>query len=470
MPQIEGAPKALNELLERVSSKCEVDGGSKESCARIAFKAAENAGWSKNAEGDWTKMAESHIGKSMTIDNLEIFQAGTFKKGTNREITFSVDDLHTIVSNFDLLSKGDKDGKVLNPPLVIGHEQPGQDGNFQDSTGFGASGWIKSLKVVGDKLVAGVKEIPEKLAQIINSKGFKKVSAELFTNFDGLGPTLRRVAVLGGEIPEVKTLEDIPMAHFAQTEDGDVYTFTTEIGGVIVSEKNPIKKVMEFQDEATQEEIKRVVDQVVEEKVEEEVKEKIPSAPDFEALNARFATLEERVTKLEGKTPQEPTTPTPTETPTENMSESKKIISDLQSKVKDLTASDEKSHKTEIETFTEKLIDEGKIIPAQRKAVVDQLEAADRTPVATFAEKGKKRSQYDSLKSMLATNSVAIDFNETAKNKKKRTAGGKVDMFSDASEDSQDDLDAINQIEKDENITNKEAMDIFYRGKTVQPV
>ena len=56
MPKIQGAPKELNDLLEKVFSECMLEKRDDVRCSKISFGAAENAGWKKNNDtGEWEK-------------------------------------------------------------------------------------------------------------------------------------------------------------------------------------------------------------------------------------------------------------------------------------------------------------------------------------------------------------------------------------------------------------------------------
>lgn len=55
MPQVQGAPSELNNLLETVYQNCISDGGSEQSCSKIAWDAAKNAGWEKDENDKWVK-------------------------------------------------------------------------------------------------------------------------------------------------------------------------------------------------------------------------------------------------------------------------------------------------------------------------------------------------------------------------------------------------------------------------------
>ena len=103
------------------------------------------------------------------------------------------------------------DDAKLRVPLVIGHEE---DQELLERTDIPAAGWVDSVKRDGNKLVASVKGVPKVAKEALARKAFRTVSSEIYRDFpdgDGKksGAVLRRVALLGGEIPKVKTLEDI---------------------------------------------------------------------------------------------------------------------------------------------------------------------------------------------------------------------------------------------------------------------
>jgi len=63
MPKIEGGPAALNTLLEEVYSSCMKTKKNETRCSKIAWGAAEAAGWKKNKKGEWKKKSEIEMKK-----------------------------------------------------------------------------------------------------------------------------------------------------------------------------------------------------------------------------------------------------------------------------------------------------------------------------------------------------------------------------------------------------------------------
>jgi hypothetical protein len=153
-----------------------------------------------------------------------------FATGTARGQTWTEQDLDDIVRNQTLY--GDK----VKPAVVIGHEeqQPltaGMPSTVTQNTGEPAFGRVVAARKVYEtvdgrrqaQLDLDLDDVPDWLAALIRGKAYSRVSVELYDDPpDGLagakGPILRRVAFLGGEIPQVKTLADLPMPMFQYSE------------------------------------------------------------------------------------------------------------------------------------------------------------------------------------------------------------------------------------------------------------
>jgi hypothetical protein len=143
--------------------------------------------------------------------------AEVFKAGVHRGETYTVADLSAMVKNF-AAGRG-----VVDVPLVVGHEEQ----QPLDNTGWPAFGWVTRLYRRGDTLFADFERIPKSIAKVINARGYRKVSAEVYDEPpEGAPPgcrgrMLRRVALLGGELPQIKTLADLPYAEYAEGERPD---------------------------------------------------------------------------------------------------------------------------------------------------------------------------------------------------------------------------------------------------------
>lgn len=140
------------------------------------------------------------------LNDIEIFEAGTYRGKTYTEA-----DLDKMVANFE------KHKEAIKPVAVIGHSE---DQKLLEDSGIPAAGWMTSLKKVGTKLVSSFKDVPKVIAELVKRKAYKRISSEIYNDYNGDGFTVRRVALLGGEIPEVKTLQDA-LALYADSPKGD---------------------------------------------------------------------------------------------------------------------------------------------------------------------------------------------------------------------------------------------------------
>lgn len=140
----------------------------------------------------------------------ELTDVQIFATGTHHGRTFTKTDLEVIAKNFAEF------GKKIQPPLVLGHDE---DQKILQNSGLPALGWLKDLRVVdrngsGAVLVGNFQDVPEVARKVITERRYKRISAELYDDFKGddgkgRGLTLRRVALLGADVPEVKTLADV---------------------------------------------------------------------------------------------------------------------------------------------------------------------------------------------------------------------------------------------------------------------
>jgi len=155
--------------------------------------------------------------ETVDINNVEILAVGTWR-GTPETKTYTKKDLDEVVKSFKELTGN----KQLNyePPVKLGHDA-GQ--KLLQKDGYPAAGWIESLKRVGDKLVANIRDVPRKIGDIVKAGGYKKVSSEVYHDYEMGGKVyplvLKAVSFLGGDIPAVKTLQDIIAQYGDNQED-----------------------------------------------------------------------------------------------------------------------------------------------------------------------------------------------------------------------------------------------------------
>lgn len=145
--------------------------------------------------------------KQYVMEAVEVFEIGTHKGDV-----YTGRDLNTIVRNFRRFYFCDP-RPLLVPPAVIGHEE---DQKVLARTDIPAGGWVKNCWVQNTKLFLNIGNIPALVMKWIVAGLIKTVSAEIYLDSGeagltaGFGPTLRRVALIGGDIPQVKSLGVLP--------------------------------------------------------------------------------------------------------------------------------------------------------------------------------------------------------------------------------------------------------------------
>ena len=139
------------------------------------------------------------------ISDVEIFRTGIWKGDR-----YTVADLDDMVDAFPLVG--------FRPPIKLGH---------LEKSGSPAFGWIRSIKRVGDVLLADFMDLSPQLLKMIKARAFDTVSAEIFWDVTRDGVKFRRVlkavALLGAETPAVSGLA--PLRTVVNTEISQLEAF-----------------------------------------------------------------------------------------------------------------------------------------------------------------------------------------------------------------------------------------------------
>lgn len=125
------------------------------------------------------------------VKGLEVFRAGDYgEKGT-----FSAADIAAMAANYD--------ASTHEAPLTVDHTEHGP-----------AYGWVQTVRAEGDTLVADIVRIPEDFAETMKRGAWRKRSAEIYTELEGVGgPYLKAVTLLGAAAPHVKGMTDWQFKH-----------------------------------------------------------------------------------------------------------------------------------------------------------------------------------------------------------------------------------------------------------------
>lgn len=199
-----------------------------------------------------TAICSSMFGKGDKKDISE-FPVEVMSTGVWNGHKFTLDDLVEISSNFQRL----KD--VIKPPVKLGHTP--------DKPGAPAYGWVTNLKVVGNKLMAILSDLPEMLLKAIRAKRYRRVSSEIFFEYKyggkDYGKVFSGLALLGAETPAVKDLKDL-QAYLTQNSDigtfekieafdspSDFESFNLDKENIDMEPKKLEEELRKFQDQLT---------------------------------------------------------------------------------------------------------------------------------------------------------------------------------------------------------------------------
>jgi len=318
---------------------------------------------------------------------FEIFKAGeqTDSKGNVRNWTKA--DLDNMVAKYDPQNH--------EAPIVIGHPKDNSP----------AYGWIESVKRVGDKLLAFPKQVVPEFAEMVNNGMFKKRSISLYP--DG---TIRHVGFLGAVPPAVKGLADVQFSEGDNVviEFSENYRINT-IGSLFQNIRDWF--ISKFGLE--------VADQVVGQYDIDNLKQFIPDDP---IVAPAFSDNINEEDEMELKEENEKLKRENEKLKKENSDFAESIAAkeEENAKLKTDIAAKEKADRTkDYENFCEGLIKEGKLLPANKPGVLQQLEAAHLSGLSLeFSENGetKKISAVDKYKAMLSESPKIIDYGEVATN------------------------------------------------------
>ena len=151
------------------------------------------------------------------MDTWDLPGVPVFQAGIRRGKQWTEADIDQMAANYSLLADR------LSPPIVIGHGDEVDLGTAAPKLGEVVNPRKEFTKVDGENvptLVVDFKNIPAPVAELISNGIYDRLSPELQVApevYDeapegcerAKGPILRRVALLGGELPQIKTLGDL---------------------------------------------------------------------------------------------------------------------------------------------------------------------------------------------------------------------------------------------------------------------
>jgi len=222
------------------------------------------------------------------LKDEEILTVGKYKG-----FEFTKEKLKEIYDNFYKLKN------EVKPTIKLGHGE--QD--ILGRSGFPAAGYITDLKLSenGESLYANLQDVPKEVKELIDAKAYNRKSAEVILSYEDpnkgnekFGTVLCGLALLGEEMPEIKTLEDIKKLYYSDE--------TNKVELITLSSKEEVKMAEEIKKDALSgEQAAPVVTEQVEEKMEEkEEKASVPAEEVVMTVDAVVTQLEKIIEALYG--------------------------------------------------------------------------------------------------------------------------------------------------------------------------
>ena len=323
------------------------------------------------------------------MKRIHIFKTGTHTDSHGQTLTFSEADLTAAVAAYD--------PNLHQAPIVVGHPK----------TDNPAYGWVQSLNGDGGNLFATPEQVNTEFSEQVANGAYKKVSASFYPPNSPANPAkgayyLRHVGFLGAEPPAIKGLQPIEFS-----ESDDAVTLTVDFAEKQSAFDTFVSamRTLFFGEDTT-------TDTTTHEQ------------------NIKHDTQKDNFMSDPATTPVPPVTPTapatppvPNAPPTDTADKDAQIAA-LQAKL-DAQAQAESAAKAaaaekENADFSESLVNDGKIAPAEKSIITAMLDALDRdsshAPVE-FGEGDNKQPLKAAVKSKLSdanANTFSHLFSEAA--------------------------------------------------------
>ena len=330
------------------------------------------------------------------MKRIHIFKTGTHTDSHGQTLTFSEADLTAAVAAYD--------PNLHQAPIVVGHPK----------TDNPAYGWVQSLNGDGGNLFATPEQVNTEFSEQVANGAYKKVSASFYPPNSPANPAkgayyLRHVGFLGAEPPAIKGLQPIEFS-----ESDDAVTLTVDFAEKQSAFDTFVSamRTLFFGEDTTAD--TTTYDQNTN---DQNIKP--------EADNQKDSSMSDpATTPVPPVTPTAPATPPVPNAPPTDTADKDAQIAALQAKL-DAQAQAESAAKAaaaekENADFSESLVNDGKIAPAEKSIITAMLDALDRdsshAPVE-FGEGDNKQPLKAAVKAKLTdanANTFSHLFSEAA--------------------------------------------------------
>jgi len=319
---------------------------------------------------------------------IPILRAGAFTSSSGDPAVFTQGDLQKIVDDYD--------PDVEEAPLVIGHPK----------TDDPAWGWVKSLKRSGDWLLMQTHKVAKEFKDAVNDGRFNKRSVSL------VGSKLKHVGFLGAALPAVSGLGS---AKLNASDDGQVIEFAVDANGVDRSLYWRLKECGQLFSNLREWIISQggengiaTADRILPKYLIEDLNQDPPDPPSYR--NSYSATEPESETQLEDTMPM---TEAERKELDDAKAETERLKTELAAKEGEVTtlqttlnAQTEAAWVTHRDDFCQKLIAEGKLLPANLGRAKKMLDMARSQGKGEFSQ--GKNADLDEVKQYFSSSPKVI--------------------------------------------------------------
>ncbi|HNY10703.1 MAG TPA: hypothetical protein PKK26_03835 [Candidatus Wallbacteria bacterium] len=176
--------------------------------------------------------------ETYTLVDEEILRVGRFK-----EFDFTPAILDEIYKNFYKLKN------EVKPTVKLGHGEQ----EILERSGYPAVGYISELKLSpeNDVIYATITDVPKEVKDLIDTKAYAQKSAEVVLDYEDVNKNkkysavLLGLALLGEELPEIKTLADIKQLYFSSDKGKFLFINLSSKEDITMATPEEIKKAQE---------------------------------------------------------------------------------------------------------------------------------------------------------------------------------------------------------------------------------
>ncbi len=326
---------------------------------------------------------------------IEIFRAGTHRSMDGAEISFSESDLTAAAEVYD--------PAIHEAPIVIGHPKA-------DAPAYG---WVSDLSYAEGALAATPVQLEPQFTEMVADGRFKKVSASFYPPNASTNPVpgtyyLKHVGFLGAAAPSVKGLKQVEFA-----DDAEAVTVTVDFADAELETGWALKRVFrifrqlrEYLIETEgQEKADKIIDGWDLDAGAEEAANVADEARDDNATSNFSETpkLKETTMKTPPKNPEPGDQPAPDQRAAEFAEREKKILERE-------AAFAEKA----IANSVDDLVKAGRVLPAEKDALVSFMASLDDAEEISFAEGAKAQTPRAFMESFLGGLPQRVEFAEVS--------------------------------------------------------